>query len=157
LRNTRMGFFVDWRLTNPLAAQVPTGVATPGKWPGKWRHLVPRCKINIYFTPCWYGSRPPTRPHYRRGPSSPRKLAQQPPPPSFRPISIAATVAHLSYCWALVWLWKCQMLNVGPNLTDADCRVWRKDLLGQSTYGLQRCLFVFARWHNYLSAVAVRK
>ena len=30
-----MGFFVDWRLTNPLAAQVPTGVATPGKWPGK--------------------------------------------------------------------------------------------------------------------------
>ena len=35
LRNTRMGFFVDWCLINPLAAQVHTGVATPGKWPGK--------------------------------------------------------------------------------------------------------------------------
>jgi len=23
-------------------------------------------------------------------------------PPSFRPMSIVATVAHLSYCWALV-------------------------------------------------------
>jgi len=23
-------------------------------------------------------------------------------PPSFRPLSIVATVAHLSYCWALV-------------------------------------------------------
>jgi len=25
-------------------------------------------------------------------------------PPSFRPMSIVATVAHLSYCWALVHL-----------------------------------------------------
>jgi len=25
-------------------------------------------------------------------------------PPSFRPMSIVATVAHLSYCWALVML-----------------------------------------------------
>jgi len=31
LRNTRMGFFVDQCPTNPLAAQVRTGVATPGK------------------------------------------------------------------------------------------------------------------------------
>jgi len=30
----------------------------------------------------------------------PAKGAQQ--PPSFRPMSIVATVAHLSYCWALV-------------------------------------------------------
>jgi len=30
------------------------------------------------------------------GPSSPTKGAQQ--PPSFRPMSIVATVAHLSYC-----------------------------------------------------------
>ena len=36
LRNTRMGFFVDWSPVNPLAAQVLTGMATPGKWPGKW-------------------------------------------------------------------------------------------------------------------------
>jgi len=50
----------------------------------------------------WYGSRPRPRPHYvRRGPSSPAKGAQQ-PAPSFRPMSIVATVAHLSYCWALV-------------------------------------------------------
>ena len=34
-RNTRMGFFVDWSPVNPLAAQVLTGVATQGKWPGK--------------------------------------------------------------------------------------------------------------------------
>ena len=46
----------------------------------------------------WYGSRP-------RGPGdivldgipAPAKGAQQ-PPPSFRPMSIVATVAHLSYC-----------------------------------------------------------
>ena len=31
-----MGFFVDWSPINPSAAQVLTGVATPGKWPGKW-------------------------------------------------------------------------------------------------------------------------
>jgi len=31
LRNTWMGFFVDSRLINPLAAQVRTGVAAPGK------------------------------------------------------------------------------------------------------------------------------
>jgi len=44
----------------------------------------------------WYGSRPQPRPHcIRRGPSS----AQ---PPSFWPVSTVATVAHLSYCWALV-------------------------------------------------------
>ena len=35
LRNTRMGFFVDWSRVNPLAAQVLTGVATEGKWPRK--------------------------------------------------------------------------------------------------------------------------
>jgi len=33
-------------------------------------------------------------------PARPRERAQQ--PPSFRPMSIVATVAHLSYCWALV-------------------------------------------------------
>jgi len=43
----------------------------------------------------WYGSRPRPRPHcVRRGPRSPAKGAQQPPP--FRPMSIVATVAHLS-------------------------------------------------------------
>ena len=46
----------------------------------------------------WYGScRHGPRPHcVRRGPSSFAKGAQQ--PPSFRPMSIVATVADLSYC-----------------------------------------------------------
>jgi len=47
----------------------------------------------------WYGSRPRPRPHCtRRGPSS-RKTGTA--APSFRPMSIVATVTHLSYCWAL--------------------------------------------------------
>jgi len=46
----------------------------------------------------WYGSGLRPRPHcVRRGPSSPVRGAQQ-PPSSFRPMSIVATVAHLSYC-----------------------------------------------------------
>jgi len=45
----------------------------------------------------WYGSRPRPRPHcIRRGPSSRERGTE--PPPSFRPMSIVATVAHLSYC-----------------------------------------------------------
>ena len=49
----------------------------------------------------WYGSRPLPRPHcVRRGPSSPIEGGRE--APSFRPMSIVATVAHLSYCWALL-------------------------------------------------------
>jgi len=49
----------------------------------------------------WYGSRPRPRPHcIRRGPSSARKGHIS--SPSFRPMSIVAIVAHVSYCWALV-------------------------------------------------------
>ena len=51
----------------------------------------------------WYGSRPQPRPHcVRWEPSShhDRGTAQQ--PPSFQPMSVVATVAHQSYCWALV-------------------------------------------------------
>jgi len=45
----------------------------------------------------WYGSRPRPRPYcIRRGPSSPRKGPSS--PPSFRPMSIVATVTHFSYC-----------------------------------------------------------
>jgi len=51
----------------------------------------------------WYGSRPRPRPHcIRWGPSSPRKGHSS--PPSFWPMSIVASVADLSYCWALVVL-----------------------------------------------------
>jgi len=45
----------------------------------------------------WYGSIPRPRPHcVRRGPTPPTKRAQQ--PPSFQPMYIVTTVAHLSYC-----------------------------------------------------------
>jgi len=45
----------------------------------------------------WYGSAPRSSPHcIRRGPSSPRK--GQCRPASFRPMSVVATVPHLSYC-----------------------------------------------------------
>jgi len=45
----------------------------------------------------WYGNRPRPRPHcIRRGSSSARKGHSS--APSFRPMSIVATVAHLSYC-----------------------------------------------------------
>jgi len=46
----------------------------------------------------WYRSRPRLRPHCTRRGRSERGTAS----PSFRPMSIVATVAHLSYCWALV-------------------------------------------------------
>ena len=46
LRNTQKGFFEDWSPTNPLAAQVHTGVATPGKWPGKWTPTR-RCRMGM--------------------------------------------------------------------------------------------------------------
>jgi len=45
----------------------------------------------------WYGSKPWPRPQcIRRGPSSQRKRHRS--PPSFRPMSIVATVIHLNYC-----------------------------------------------------------
>jgi len=82
------------------------------------------------------GSRHRRRPRrIRRVLSAPRKghsTAQH--PLSFRPMSVVATVAHLSYCWALVFcdtvfmftvysdgFFECHvkiMLTFGPNLTD---------------------------------------
>ena len=49
----------------------------------------------------WYGSRPRPRPHCVRRDHSYAGKGQS-SPPSFRPMSTVATVAHLSYCWALV-------------------------------------------------------
>ena len=46
----------------------------------------------------------------RRCPSCPRK-GHSMQPPCFRPMSIVATVAHLSYCWALV-----QMVSQKPKM-----------------------------------------
>jgi len=50
----------------------------------------------------WYGSRPQPKPRcVRRGPSSPpRRERSTAAAPSFRPMSIVVTVAHLSYCYA---------------------------------------------------------
>jgi len=45
----------------------------------------------------WSGNRPRHRPHCIRRDRSSRERGTA-PPPSFRPISIVATVAHLSYC-----------------------------------------------------------
>jgi len=93
-----------------------------GRRPRPTRHCVrcgpsyPRKKWHTHshpvFDPCilwpngwmdedaanWYGSRPRLRPHcslLHRVPA-PAKGAQH--PPCFRPMSIVATVAHLSYC-----------------------------------------------------------
>jgi len=53
-------------------------------WPNGWMHE----------DATWYGSKPRPRPHcIRRGPSSPRKGHSS--SPSFRPMSIVATVARL--------------------------------------------------------------
>ena len=56
----------------------------------------------------WYRSRPPRWPHsIRRVPSAPRKAHSILPLLGsclLSPMSIVATVAHLSYCWALVFL-----------------------------------------------------
>ena len=68
----------------------------------------------------WYGSRPLRRPHcIRRVPNAPQKVHSTPPP--FRPMSIVATVAHLSYCWALV----CYFCNCSEILLN----VWEIDQL----------------------------
>ena len=48
----------------------------------------------------WYGSRPGPIHIVLDGGSAPAKGTQQ--PASFRPMSIVATVAHISYCWAVV-------------------------------------------------------
>jgi len=54
-------------------------------WPNGWMDQ----------DPTWYGGkRGPMRRCIRRGSSSPKRAQ----PPSFRPMSIVATVAHLSYC-----------------------------------------------------------
>jgi len=48
----------------------------------------------------WHGRGPWSRPHCVRGGPSFRERGIA--APTFRPMSIVATVAHLSYCWAIV-------------------------------------------------------
>jgi len=70
----------------------------------------------------WYGSRPRPRPYcIRRGPSSARNGHSN--PLSFRPVSIVATVVHLSYCWALVFgIYTDGLVNL-LNKTNIGCKV----------------------------------
>ena len=93
----------------PLVRRYTSADAT---WCSMWTQLPPEKRHNHphpIFGPCllwshgWmdedaasYGSRPRPRPHCTRpGPSSRERGTAA---PSFRPMSIVATVAHLSYC-----------------------------------------------------------
>ena len=68
---------------SPKGAQPPIFVQCP-LWPNGW----------MDEDATWYGSRPRPRPHcIKRGPSSARKGHSS--PPSFRPMCIVVTVAHL--------------------------------------------------------------
>ena len=52
----------------------------------------------------WYGSRPRTMVHcVRWGPSSPHGNGHSSPPHFSAHVYCGQTVAHLSYCWAVVW------------------------------------------------------
>ena len=79
-------------------------------YPQKKRHKHPHPIFGPYLLwpngwmdedAAWYGTRPRPRPHCtRRGFSSRERGTAA---PSFQPVSIVATVAHLSYCSALVY------------------------------------------------------
>ena len=76
--------YVTWRpsFPSPKGAQPQFGPM----WPNNWMKDA-----------TWYGSRPRPRPHcIIRGASSARTGHSS--PPSFRPMSVVAMVAHLSYC-----------------------------------------------------------
>ena len=54
-------------------------------------------------------------------------------PPSFRPMSIVATVAHLSYCWALVSKWWLSAILFGLLKTSiwrylSLCKIWLESM-----------------------------
>ena len=84
---------VRWGPSSPSLWHSPQFFGQCPLWPNGW----------MDEDATWYGSRPRARPHcIRRGPSSPRK-GHSGPHPSFRPMFTVATVAHLSYCLALVY------------------------------------------------------
>jgi len=98
---------------SPKGAQPPIFGQCP-LWPNGW----------MDEDATWYGSRSRPRPQAQAqatldgDPAHPAKRAQQ--PPSFWPMSIVATVAHLSYCWALVYKSKERLRNVIVVLLE-DC------------------------------------
>ena len=63
------------------------------------------------------------------------------PPPSFRPMSIVATVAHLSYCWALVQTVAQNSTVILPNFRGhflltliATVKRWNSPLFDEQSY-----------------------
>jgi len=110
LANVRCGQTAGWTKM-PLGMEVGLG---PGRFCVQWGPICPQKKAHPpqpIFGPCllwpnscmnedatWYGSRPRPRPHphCKMGSQLLAKGAQQ--SLSFRPMSIVATVAHLSYC-----------------------------------------------------------
>ena len=98
VRGTARGVRWAWRITAGLCHAF---LVLPYTAPS-FRHclLLPNGWMDEDAT--WYESRPQPRPHcIRRAPSSPLR-ERGTAAPTFRPMSIVATVAHLSYCWALV-------------------------------------------------------
>ena len=98
---------IQSRLGRGLPPCIPSGILVhPAVWPQQTAFgpclLWPNGWMDEDIT--WYRSRLRPRPHcVRREPSSPGKAAQQ-PPSLFGPcLSWSCTVAHLSYCWALVY------------------------------------------------------
>ena len=80
-------FDVDPATPRKKAHPLPPNFGPCLLWPNGW----------MDEDAAWYGSRPRLRPHCTRQDPSSRKRGTA-PPPSFRPMSIVATVAHLSYC-----------------------------------------------------------
>jgi len=75
----------------------------------------------------WYEGRPRLRPHYVTwGPGSPLPKGAQPPHPIFGQCLLWPTVAHLSYCWALVMLLFSSTVNdyVTNKTVDKFTAVW---------------------------------
>jgi len=82
---------VRWGCSSPLKGAKHPVFCPCLLWPNGW----------VDQDATWYGGKPrPWRLCVRRIASSSVEGAQQ--PPLFWPMSIVATVAHLSYCWALV-------------------------------------------------------
>jgi len=103
------GDIVRWGPSSFEKGHSPSIVGPCLLWPNGWMDQ----------DTTWYEGRAQPMSHcVRRGPSSPPKGAHH--SPSFRPMSIVATVAHLSHRWALV---KCHVVTAESPFTvkTIDC------------------------------------
>ena len=95
----------------PLGMEVGLGPGDCVRWGPSYPRNRGHTHHNPVFGPCllwpngwmdedatWYRSRHRCRPHCIRWVPSARRKGHSTPTPSFRPMSIVATVAHLSYC-----------------------------------------------------------